>query len=84
MGFLCVSQQGEFKNIIKNFLGEVHVKNFLRTKIRKKNMSFFPFDFFVIAFSAVSLYEELKNTIKIISKIRPENLQKTPQKKVGR
>jgi hypothetical protein len=28
VAFLCVSQQGEFKHAIKNFLGEVHVKNF--------------------------------------------------------
>jgi hypothetical protein len=32
---------------------------------------------------AVSLHEEPKNTIKIFSKIRPENIKKS-QKKVGR
>jgi hypothetical protein len=26
MAFLCVSQQGEFKNTTNNFLEEVHVK----------------------------------------------------------
>jgi hypothetical protein len=55
--------------------------------LRKKN--FFPFVFshriFFIAFLAVSLHEEPKNTIKIFSQIRPENLtQKKIAKKVGR
>ena len=43
MAFLCVSQQGEFKNTIKNFLGKIYVKNFWPKKLRKKN--FFPFVF---------------------------------------
>jgi hypothetical protein len=38
---------------------------------------------FFLAFLAVFLHEELKNTIKAFSKIRPENLKK-PQKKAGR
>ena len=79
---LCVSQQGEFKNTIKHFLGEIHVKNFWPKKLRKKN--FFPFvfshRFFLIAFLAVSLHEEPKNTIKIIPKIRPENLKNNLKK----
>jgi hypothetical protein len=33
MAFLCVSQQGEFKNTIKNFLGKVHVKSFWPKKL---------------------------------------------------
>jgi hypothetical protein len=37
MAFLCVSQQGEFENTIKNFLGKVHVKNFFGRKIEKKS-----------------------------------------------
>jgi hypothetical protein len=85
MAFLCVSQQGEFKNTIKNLLGKVYVKNFWPKKLRKQN--FFPFvfshRFFFIAFLAVSLHEEPKNTIKIFSKIIPENPKKS-QKKVGR
>jgi hypothetical protein len=28
MAFLCVSQQGEFKNTTQNFLGKAHVKSF--------------------------------------------------------
>jgi hypothetical protein len=38
--FLCVSQQGEFKNAINNFLGEIHVnvKNFWRKKLRGKKL----------------------------------------------
>jgi hypothetical protein len=39
--------------------------------------------FFFIAFLAVSLLDEPKNTINIFSKIRPENLKKI-SKKVGR
>jgi hypothetical protein len=74
---LCVSQQGEFKNTTKHFLGEIHVKNFWPKKLRGKN--FFPFvfshRFFFIAFLALSLHEEPKNTIKIFSQIRPENLK---------
>jgi hypothetical protein len=35
MAFLCVSQQGEFKNTIKNFFGKIHVKNFWPKKLRK-------------------------------------------------
>jgi hypothetical protein len=41
MAFLCVSQQGEFKNTIKNFLGEAHVKNFwpkIFSKIGPENL----------------------------------------------
>jgi hypothetical protein len=40
MAFLCVSQQGDFKNTTKNFLGEVHVKNFwlLAEKVEEKKL----------------------------------------------
>jgi hypothetical protein len=38
MAFLCVSQQGEFKNTIKNFLGKIYVKNFWPKKLRKKKL----------------------------------------------
>jgi hypothetical protein len=41
MAFSCVSQQGEFKNTSRNFLGEVHVKNFWPKKLREKK-KFFP------------------------------------------
>jgi hypothetical protein len=60
--FVRFSTRG-VKNTIKNFLGEVNVKNVLQKKLRKKN--FFPVVFFLrffIAFFAVSLCEELKNT----------------------
>ena len=62
MAFLCVSQQGEFKNTTKHFLGEIHVKNFWPKKLRKKTffLSSFPIEFFFIAFLAVSLHEEPK------------------------
>jgi hypothetical protein len=50
----------------------------LAEKVEKKSffLSSFPIDFF-IAFLAVSLQEEPKNTIKVFSKIRPENLKKS-------
>jgi hypothetical protein len=58
-------------------------KTFGRKVEKKKLFScrLFP-SFFLIAFLAVSLHEEPKNTIKTFSKIRPENLKKS-QKKVG-
>jgi hypothetical protein len=62
MAFLCVSQQGEFKNTMKKLLGKVHVKNFSPKQIERKKtvfLSFVPFGFF-IAFLAVYLNEELK------------------------
>jgi hypothetical protein len=83
MAFLCVSQQGEFKNTIKNFLGEIHLKNFWPKKLRKKNPVVFSHRFFLSRFFAVSLHEEPQNAIKIFSKIRPETLKKS-QKRVGR
>jgi hypothetical protein len=50
--------------------------------LRKKN--FFPFvfshRFFFVAFLAISLHEEPKNTIKIFSQIRPENLKKSQKR----
>jgi hypothetical protein len=109
----------------KNFLGEIHVKNFWPKKLRffffplsslpsafvrfstrgvqkrhktlfggstcqkllaekieeKKLFSFrlFPSIFF-IAFLAVSLHEEARNTIKIFSQIRPANLKKSQKR----
>jgi hypothetical protein len=84
MAFLCVSQQGEFKNTTKTFWGKSMSKT-LAAEVEKKRIfscRLFPSTFF-IAFLAVSLHEVPKNTIKIFSKIRPENLKK-PQKKVGR
>jgi hypothetical protein len=86
MAFLCVSQQGKFKNTIQKFFGKIYVKNFWPKKLRKKKLfSFrlFPSTFFLSRFLAVSIHEEPKNTIKIFSKIRPKNLKKS-QKKVGR
>jgi hypothetical protein len=97
---LCVSQQGEFENTIKNFLGKIYVifwpkklrkkvqgkKKLLAEKVERKKtffLSSFPIDFCFIAFLAVSLHEEPKNTIKIFSKIGPENRKKN-SKKVGR
>jgi hypothetical protein len=63
MAFLCVSQQGKFRNTINKFLGEIHVQSFLPKKLRKtKNPVVFSYRFF-IAFLAVSLHDEPKNTI---------------------
>jgi hypothetical protein len=69
MAFLCVSQQGEFKNTIKNFLEKVHVKNFWPKNLREKKtffLSSFPVDYFLSRFLAVSLHEELENTAKTL------------------
>jgi hypothetical protein len=38
MAFLCVSQQGEFKNTTRNFFGKIHVGNFLPKKLRGKKL----------------------------------------------
>jgi hypothetical protein len=79
MVFLCVSQQGEFKNTIKNVLEKIHVKNFWPKTLR--DFCFFPFVFsrrFFIAFLAVSLHEELENTTKLFG----ENPKKLREKKL--
>jgi hypothetical protein len=70
MAFLCVSQQGEFKNTIKKKIGENLCQKLLAEKAEKKKLfSFrlFPSIFF-IAFLVVSLHEEPKNTIKYFLK----------------
>jgi hypothetical protein len=66
-------------------LGKVHVKNFWPKKLRKKNLFpvVFSHRFFFIAFLAVSLHEEPKNTIKIFSKIKPENRKKSQKSRGG-
>jgi hypothetical protein len=62
MAFLCVSQQGEFKNTIKAFLGKYMSKTFGRKKLRKK--TFFPVvfshRFFFIAFWTFLCMRSLK------------------------
>jgi hypothetical protein len=76
--FVRFSTRGVQKHHKKLF-GESPVKNFGPKKLRENKLFFlrlFPSIFF-IAFLAVSLHEEPKNTIKIFSKIRPENLKKT-------
>jgi hypothetical protein len=67
----------------KKLFGESPCQKLLAEKVeRKKN--FFPVvfshRFFLIAVLTVSLHEEPKNTIKIFSKIRPENLKKSQKK----
>jgi hypothetical protein len=81
MACLCVSQQGEFKNTTK-----IHVQQIvLPKKLReKKHVLLFsvvpPLLFFLIAFLAVSLHEELKNKQKMFSKIGPKNLKQISKK----
>jgi hypothetical protein len=74
--FLCVSQQGEFKNTTKLFVRGSPCQKLLAENAE----TFFPCRRFpsisFIAFMAVSLHEEPKNTAKVFSKIRPENLKK--------
>jgi hypothetical protein len=76
MAFFCVYQQGEFKKNTKTFGGKSMSKPLSKTIEGKKTcfLSFFSFGFF-IAFLAVSLHDELKNTMDIFSKNRPENLK---------
>jgi hypothetical protein len=69
----------------KKLFGENPGQCHLAEKVEKKKLfscRLFPSPF-LIGFLAVSLHEEPKNTIKIFSKIRPENRKKS-QKKVGR
>jgi hypothetical protein len=81
MAFLCVSQQGEFKNTINFFWGKYMSKTFGRKKLRKKLFPVVFFHrFFFISFLAVSLHEEPKNTIQIFSEIKPENLKKSQKR----
>jgi hypothetical protein len=57
MAFLCVSQQGEFKNTSKNFFGKIHVKNFWPKKVEKKKLfscRLFPSIFFYRVFGRFS------------------------------
>jgi len=84
MAFWCVSQHGEFKNTTKTFWGKSMSKTFCPKSWEKKTffLSFFP-SIFLIAFLAVSLHEELKNTIQTFSKIRPENLKKSQKRYHG-
>jgi hypothetical protein len=61
MAFLCVSQQGEFKNTIKNFCGEIHAKNFWPKKVEKKKLfscRLFPPIFFYRVFGRFSAYDD--------------------------
>jgi hypothetical protein len=67
---LCIAQQGEFKNTIKQNLGESMSKTFY-----KKNEGgggggpvIYPLRFVLIAFLGVSLHEELKHTYKCLKK----------------
>jgi hypothetical protein len=66
MAFLCVSQQGEFKNT-KKALWVNPCQKLLAEAERKKTffLSSFPIDLFFIAFLTATLHEEPKNTIKI-------------------
>jgi hypothetical protein len=55
MAFLCVSQQGELKNTIKNFLGKSMSKTFGQFEKKKPFfLSSFPFDFFNRVFGRFS------------------------------
>jgi hypothetical protein len=70
----------------EKLLGESPYQKLLAEKVEKKTpffLSSFPIDFFLIAFLAVSLHEEPKNTIKIFSKIRPENRKKSQKRYHG-
>jgi hypothetical protein len=73
------STRGVKKRPKKTF-GESPCQKLLAEKVEKKTLfscRLFPSIFCFIAFLAVSLHEEPKNTIKIFSKIGPENLKKS-------
>jgi hypothetical protein len=68
------STRGVQKHHQKLFGGSLCQKP-LAEKVEGKKIPFvFSHRIFFIAFLAVSLHEEPKNTIKMFSKIRPENL----------
>jgi hypothetical protein len=79
--FVRFSTKG-VKNHRKKLFGENTCQKLLAEKVEKKN--FFPFvfshRFSFIAFLAVSLHEEPKNTTKTFTKIRPENLKKSQKR----
>jgi hypothetical protein len=80
MAFLCVSQQGEFKNTIKNFLEKIHVKNFCPKKMRGKKsffLSSFPVDIFSSRFWPFLCMRSPKTPQKLFG----ENLKKLREKK---
>jgi hypothetical protein len=85
--FVRFSTRGVQKHHTKLFWGSPCRKLFAK-KVEKKNfvpvVCRFSFSFFLTAFLAVSLHDELKNTTKMCSKTRPENLTKKPQKISGR
>jgi hypothetical protein len=80
MAFLCVSQQGEFKNTIKTFGGKAMSKK--SPKSWGKELfpcRFFPFDFFYRVFLPFLCMRSSKIPLKYFPKIRPKNLkQKVP------
>jgi hypothetical protein len=79
--FCAFLNKGSSKTPQKLFGGSPCQK-LLAEKVEKKHLfscRIFP-SIFLIAFLAVSLHEEPKNTIKIFSKIRPENLKKSKKK----
>jgi hypothetical protein len=55
-------------------------KNVAEKVEETKSPVVFPFDFFSFAFLAVYLHEELKNTTKMFSEIKPVNLKKISKK----
>jgi hypothetical protein len=82
--FVRFSTRGVQKHYKKLF-GESPCQKLLAEKVEKKNLFHVVFShrFLFIAFLAVSLQEEPKNTIKIFSKIRPENRKKSQKRYHG-
>jgi hypothetical protein len=69
-----------FKNAIKAFWGKSMSKTQKKLPKKLRKTTFFPvvcFPRFFVSFLAVSLHEELKNTIKTFSRIKPENLKQS-------
>jgi hypothetical protein len=81
--FCAFLNKEELKNTAKFVLVILaHVKNFLQNNPGEKQLP--PVIFFLrffISFLAVSLHDELKNTVKAFSKTRPEKKTQKTQKK---
>jgi hypothetical protein len=88
MAFLAVSQPGEFKNTTTSFWKKSMSKTFCQKLSGKKlflcHLPSPPLRFFVIAFLAVSLHDELKNTTIMFSKSDPKISKDLQKRQAGR
>jgi hypothetical protein len=84
MAFLCVSQQGAFKNTIKNVLGGNPHQKLLAEKVeRKKILSSFPFDFFGRVFWPFLCMRNPKSPLKCFLKSDRKISKKIKKRQAG-